>query len=191
MAREDEAPEEADERLSSSSSSPTKRIEGSESLPGGRSSAAERRVGARRALTAAEQESLVRELESSGQRVREFAATHGLHVSTLYTWRRRVRAGEPVRRGGWKGGRPNFSAEERRTALEAWAKSEMPAVGFAKLWGVSPESLRGWRARYELGGPQALEPKKLGRPAGDGRSQLPEPLQAESCARSGASRTSA
>jgi transposase InsO family protein len=176
MAEEDEDPEDAGERRSSLS----KRIEEPVGLPGGRSSAAERRVGARPALTPAEQEALVRELESSGSSVPEFAAAHGLHASTLYTWRRRVRAGEPVRRSGWKkGGRGNFDAEERRAALEAWAKSGMTALAFAKLWGVSPESLRGWRARYELGGPKALEPKKLGRPRGDGLSQLPEPLQAE------------
>jgi transposase-like protein len=130
-------------------------------------------------LTPAEQEALVQELESGAQSVPEFAAAHGFHTSTVYAWRRRVRSGEPVRRGGWRGGRGNFSPEERRAALEAWSKSGMTAIAFSKLWGVSPESLRGWRARYELGGPQALEPKKLGRPSGDGRSTLPEPLQAE------------
>jgi transposase InsO family protein len=176
MAEAEEDPEDAGERRLSHS----KRIEEPVGLPGGRSSAAERRVGARHALTPAEQERLVAELESSGSSVPEFAAAHGLHASTLYTWRRRVRAGEPVRRRGWKkGGRGNFSPEERRAALEAWAKSGMTAIAFAKLWDVSPESLRLWRARYELGGPKALEPKKLGRPRGDGRSQLPAPLQAE------------
>lgn len=176
MAEEVEDPENSGERRSSLS----KRIEEPGSLPGGRRRAAERRVGARQALTPAEQEALVRELEASGKSVPEFAAAHGVHASTLYTWRRRVRAGEPVRRSGWKkGGRGNFNAEERRTALEAWAKSGMTAIAFSKLWGVSAESLRGWRARYELGGPKALEPKKLGRPRGDGRSQLAAPLQAQ------------
>jgi len=133
-------------------------------------------VGARAAVTPAEQEALVRELEESGSSVPKFAAAHGLHASTLYTWRRRVRAGEPVRRSRWKkGGRGNFSAEERRAALEAWAKSGLTAVAFAKLWGVSSESLRGCRARYELGGPKALEPKKLGRPKGEGRRVVQGP----------------
>jgi len=130
-------------------------------------------------LTPAEQEALVRELESSGRHVREFAAAHGLHPTTLYAWRRRVRAGEPVHRGGWKRARPNFSAEERRAALEAWSKSGLNAISFAKLWGVSSESLRNWRSRYELGGPQALEPRKTGRPAGEARSTLPASLQEE------------
>ena len=178
MAQERQDPEGSLDRFSSSSLS--KKIEEAESLPGGRSSAAQRRVGTRRALTPAEQESLVHALEASGQSVTEFAAEHGLHATTLYTWRRRVRLGEPVRRSGWKkGGRGNFSPEERRGALEAWSKSGMTAIAFSKLWGVSPESLREWRARYELGGPQALEPKKLGRPRGEGRSTLPELLQAE------------
>jgi len=127
----------------------------------------------------AEQESLLRELASSESSVAEFAQAHGVHVSTLYAWLRRVRAGEPVRRSARKGGRPSFSPEERRSALESWSKSGMTAIAFSKLWGVSPESLRGWQARYELGGPQALEPKKLGRPSGEGRSTLPTPLQAE------------
>ncbi|HEX6884368.1 MAG TPA: transposase, partial [Planctomycetota bacterium] len=136
-------------------------------------------MGARRVLTPAEQESLVRALEASGQSVTAFAAAHGLHATTLYTWRRRVRLGEPARRAGRRTGRPSFSAEERRAALEAWSKSGLTAIAFSRLWGVSAESLRGWRSRYELGGPQALEPKKLGRPSGAGRSTLPGPLQAE------------
>jgi hypothetical protein len=45
-------------------------------------------------------------------------------------------------------------------------------------WGVSVEDLRAWRRLYSAGGPQALEPKPLGRPLGDGRSTLPERLQA-------------
>src|SRR5262245_47056212 len=178
MADEQGDPEEASSALSCSSSH-SKRNEEPVSLPGGRSSAAERRVGARRALTPAEQEALVRELEASCCDVREFAAAHGVHPTTLYTWRRRVRAGEPVHGGGWKKARPNFSAEERRAALEAWSKSGMCGKAFAKLWGVSAESLRHWRTRYELGGPQALEPQKTGRPRGKGRSALPVELQEE------------
>jgi len=177
MAEEQESPEDADSRLSSSS--PSKRIEEA-SVPGGRLSAAERRVvPPRPALTPAEQEALVRELESSRKSVPDFAAAHGYHPSTMYAWLRRYRAGEPLRRAGWRSGRPNFSAEERRAALEAWAKSGLTAVAFAKLWGVSSGSLRDWRSLYEQGGPKALEPKKLGRPRGEGRSMLPTALQAE------------
>ncbi len=178
MAQEQQDPEGSLDRFSSSPSLSKKIVEPA-SLPGGRSSAAERRVRAHREYTAAEQEALLSELGSSGASVAEFAAQHGVHSSTLYAWLRRARAGEPLRRTGKKCGRPSFSPEERRAALEAWSKSGMTAIAFSKLWGVSPESLRGWQARYELGGPQALEPKKLGRPSGEGRSTLPEPLQAE------------
>ena len=69
MASEQGEPEEAGSALSSSSSSLSKEIEEAGSLPGGRSSAAQRRAGARRALTESEQEALVRELESRRQRV--------------------------------------------------------------------------------------------------------------------------
>ena len=178
MVQEQQDPEGSLDRFSSSSS-PSKEMEDPESLPGGRSSAAERRVLARREYTAAEQEALLSELASSGASVAQFAAQHGVHSSTLYAWLRRARAGEPLRRTGKRCGRPSFSPEERRAALEAWSKSGLTAIAFSKLWGVSAESLRGWQARYELGGPQALEPKKLGRPSGAGRSTLPEPLQAE------------
>lgn len=163
-----------------SSSSPSKRIVEPESLPGGRSSAAAQRVGARRVFSEAEQQALLREYEASQESVAQFAARAGVHYTTLYTWVRRARAGEPVRRRRAKRGeRPSFSPEQRRAALEAWSKSGLSATAFSKVWGVSPESLRGWRARYELGGPKALEPKRLGRPRGEGRSQLPDPVQAE------------
>jgi transposase InsO family protein len=175
MAREQGDPAEAD-RLPSSSS-PSEKIEDTEGLPGGRGSAAERRVGARRKHTREERSALLAQFEQSGQSVYDFAVEHGVHSSTLFAWR--SRAAKKARRAGRRPARPHFSAEERRGALEAWAKSGLTAVAFAQLWGVSAESLRGWRARYELGGPQALEPRKLGRPHGAGLSTLPAPLQAE------------
>jgi transposase-like protein len=146
MADEQAGPEESLDRFSSSSSF-SKKIEEPDSLPGGRSSAAQRRVSDRRLIPEAEQESLLRELAASKLSVAEFAAAHDVHASTLYAWLRRVRAGEPLRRTSKKCGRPSFSPEERRSALEAWSKSGMTAIAFSKLWGVSPESLRGWRAR--------------------------------------------
>ena len=175
MAEVDEGPEEVEGALVGSSS-PSKKNEEPVSLPGGRSSAAERRVVWR---SASEIESLLEEYVASGLGVHAFAAGRGLHASTLYAWLRRARQGEPLRRTRSVRGRRVFSAEERRSALEAWSKSGLTAITFSKLWGVSPESLRAWRRAYELGGPKALEPKKLGRPLGGGRSTLPESLQAE------------
>ena len=163
---------------SSSCSSPPERNEDPESLPGGRSERGVAARGRRREYTQSEAEALLAELSSSGERVAEFAVQHGLHSSTLYAWMRRVRAGGPLRSPG-RPARRCFTPEERRAALEAWAKSGLTAIHFAKLWGISAESLRSWRTRFELGGPQALEPKAVGRPRGKGRSQLPEPLQAE------------
>ncbi len=91
MAEEQGDPEEAGKRLSSSS--PAKRIEEPGSPPGGRSSAAERRVGAPRIYTPEERAVLLEALRKSGQGVEDFAAEHGLHVSTLYMWRYRARHG--------------------------------------------------------------------------------------------------
>jgi transposase-like protein len=161
------------------SSCPPERIEDPESLPGGRSERGVAARGPRREYTQDEAEALLAELTSSGERVADFAVRHGLHSSTLYAWLRRVRAGASLRASG-RAARRCFSPEELRAALEAWAKSGLTANHFAKLWGISAESLRSWRTRFELGGPQALEPKAVGRPRGKGRSQLPEPLQAAS-----------
>ncbi len=172
MAQEREDPEGSEDR----SVFPRKENEEPSSLPGGRSSAAERRVVLRSAL---EIEALLSAYGSSGESVPAFAASHGLRASTVYGWLRRARQGEPLRQTGSLRGRRVFGAEERRTALEAWSKSGLTAIAFSKLWGVSPESLRGWRRAYELGGPQALEPKKLGRPTGGGLSMLPAALQSE------------
>ena len=162
------------------SSSPSKKIEDTEGLPGGRSRAAARRVGSRggsrssRKYTRAEQEALLREQERSGESVKRFAARRGLPVWVLYQWRHRARANGragPLSRG--------LSAEDRRSAVEALARSGMAAKSFSKLWGVSARSLRSWQRAWKSGGPKALEPKKRGRPKGDGRSRLPAVLQAE------------
>lgn len=175
MAQEQDGSAGAQDALPSSSSL-SKEMESPGSLPGGRSSAAERRVVWR---STAEVEGVLREFAASGASVAAFAAQRGLHASTLYGWLRRARQGEPVRRSRVVRGRQVFSAEARRGALEAWSKSGLTAIAFSRLWGVSPESLRAWRKAYELGGPQALEPKKLGRPSGEGRSTLPAALQSE------------
>jgi transposase InsO family protein len=58
-------------------------------------------------------------------------------------------------------------------------KSGLSTLLFAQQWGVSEGSLRAWMRRYRKGGPKALETGELGRPRGEGRSQLPLPLQAE------------
>ncbi|MCI0572619.1 MAG: DDE-type integrase/transposase/recombinase, partial [Myxococcaceae bacterium] len=72
-----------------------------------------------------------------------------------------------------------FSADERRTAVEAQAKSGLSLRVFSQHWGVSMESLRHWIKLYAAGGPKALEGKRLGRPRGAKGSQLPSAVQAE------------
>ncbi len=174
MAEEPKSPEEVGTRPSSPYS---QRIESPVSLPGGRSSAAERRVGARRRYTPEERARLLREHEASGLSVEPFCAQHGIQPSTLHTWRQKARRGA---RGKSRVRLHRiYSPEERRAAVEAWSKSGLSAPDFAKLWGVSSASLRNWRRSWEIGGAKALEPKRQGRPKGEGRSQLPEPLQSE------------
>jgi transposase-like protein len=169
--------QDAEPESGASSSFLPKRIVEPRSLPGGRSSGAQRRV-ARRRYTAEQRAELLFALECSGQSVERFAAAHGVQPSTLFMWRYRARH-EGKRPPNRSAHRRTYSPEERRAAVEGWAKSGLTAFEFAKLFGVSTESLRAWRRAYEDGGPKALEPKPRGRPKGDGRSKLPSSLQTE------------
>jgi transposase InsO family protein len=50
---------------------------------------------------------------------------------------------------------------------------------FAATVGVAPQTLSGWKKRYEADGPRGLEPRVLGRPKGTRtRSRLPEAVKA-------------
>jgi len=121
MAQEQQDPEGSVDRFPSSASS--KEIEGPGSPPGGRSSAAERRVRARRECTAPEQEALLSELASSGASVAEFAALHGV-LPRRCTRGCVVRA--PVSRCGDRGGRAGGRASARRNAGQRWRRGRSP-----------------------------------------------------------------
>jgi transposase-like protein len=139
MADDLEDPAEAGCPLSSSS--PSKRIEDPASLPGGRAPRSGALGAARRRFTPEERAALLAELEASGESVERFALARDLVPATLHKWRYRVRDAQG------QTAKPHrvFSPEERRTALEAWSKSGLTAIAFAKLWSVSSESLRAWR----------------------------------------------
>ena len=102
---------------------------------------------------------------------------------------RRMGSPEPgsppaARRGVAKRGRGrplgrSYSPEERRRLLEAWAKSGMGLGAFSRTVDVAPQTLGGWKRRYEEDGPFGLEPRTLGRPKGSGAgSRLPEAVKA-------------
>jgi transposase InsO family protein len=75
----------------------------------------------------------------------------------------------PTSRGGRRGPRPGashrrYTPEERRAAVEAYVKSGLTYDGFARIWGMSAETLYVWMKIYRERGPQGLE-----HPCGSGR----------------------
>jgi transposase InsO family protein len=136
--------------------------------------------------TLAQKRALLQAYASSGLLMGEFCRKHGLSTGTLCAWRRRYGmhgdAGlENLPNPRNTGGRSRqYTPEERRQAVEAFFKSGMRRVAFARTWGVTPKTLQRWLAVWEKEGPKALETKPRGRPKGSGAgSQLPQAVQAE------------
>jgi len=137
-----------------------------------------RRGGSSRRYSTAERKRLLDELERSGERMADFCARQHVSTATICAWKRALRAHgeaglvarEPRRNALGRTG-PKRSADERRAAIEAYAKSGMTLKTFARAWGLSPWTLRTWVVRYEREGPQGLEPRKRGRPRGSGPKQ--------------------
>lgn len=152
-----------------------------EDLPGGRSErGAAARFGrrdraGRRRFTPAERRELLAAFEASGKSVRDFCAAHGLVESTLHGWRKR--AGHGRRRARTKKSTATYTPEQRRSAVEAFARSGRTRVEFAALWGVSTTTLSTWLKRYEAEGPKGLETR---RHAGPGRPRtIPDGVRDE------------
>lgn len=55
--------------------------------------------------------------------------------------------------------RRSFTPDERRTAVEAYLKTELTLQDFAKLWDLSSATLSKWVRNYEQDGPKGLERK--------------------------------
>jgi len=116
-------------------------------------------------------------LEKSGESVATFAAKRGLSGPTLYTWCHEARGnskGErrarvPSAKGRSEvATRPVYNGDQRRQAVEAYGKSGMTLKTFAQVYGISDRVLSTWVARYERGGPKALESHLRGRKKGSG-----------------------
>ncbi len=149
--------------------------------PGGRARREPRSYGTEEKLA------LLRAFEASGQGMRAFCAERGLNTASLCKWRRRFAAEgaaglepRPNPRNRGKPGRRPYAPEERRKAVEGFAKSGMTAEDFARVWGISTKALSHWRRRYEEGGPKALEPLARRRGGSGGAAKrLPAPVRAE------------
>lgn len=134
-----------------------------------------RRRSTSRRYDVSERKRLLAELAQSGETMATFCARHHVSTATICAWRRGLRARgeeglvprEPGRNPSGKHGRMR-SPEERRQAIEAFDRSKMTLDAFARTYGVSPWTMRGWVARYRKEGPKGLEPRPRGRPKGSG-----------------------
>jgi len=124
-----------------------------------------------RRYTPAQKQALLAAYASSGATMVDFCAQHGITTASLCTWRRRQKAegdaGLAARRNARNARGPHRGAyppEQRRAAVEAFLASGQTLQDFARIWGVSRKIFGIWVKRYRADGPQALEPRRRGRP---------------------------
>ncbi len=130
---------------------------------------------------------LVKEYLKIGGSQRSFCITHGINGSTFNCWLKKYR----IEGEEWMRKRHNqylvsghhdgpFKPEERRQAVEMFMKSGSSVHDFARVWGVSENTLEGWLQKYRTGGPKALEGRKPGgRPRRKGVRELIEKVKQE------------
>lgn len=113
-----------------------------------------------------------------------FCQSRGIKVSTFATWWTRYQLlgekGLLKQRKVMKHSGP-WPPDERRKAVEAFQKSGMNIMNFARTWGVGHVSLKSWVEKYRREGPKGLERKKFsaGRPARHGVRDLIEKVKSE------------
>jgi transposase-like protein len=142
-------------------------------LPGGAESGPDALAGRRRAqYTPAERRQWVEAFAASGETQRVFCARHGLSTTTLCKWRRRYTARgaagletRPNPRNARGPKRGAYRPEERRQAVEAYRKAGRTRRDFARIWGVSTNTLSQWLRRYDQEGPRGLETRRPARGA--------------------------
>jgi len=85
-----------------------------------------------------------------------FCEQHALKYTTFRNWpyKRRAQRASPASKA------KRFTPDERRAAVEAFAKSGRKREDFARLWGCSTSSLDKWIRRYEAEGPKGLETRR-------------------------------
>jgi len=108
---------------------------------------------ARSEYSANERARLVALFNRSDLTVRAFAQQHDVKFTTFRNWLYRRNAKHKPLLGKAK----RFTPDERRAAVEAFAKSGRTRADFARLWGCSASSLDKWLARYRDEGPKGLE----------------------------------
>lgn len=125
----------------------------------------------RRRYSLEERTALLRTFHDSGLPVAQFCRREGVGADTLYRWLRgggKRTKGQASRRSDGRAANASYSADQKRTALEALERSGRKLADFALLWGVSASSLRHWKRQYEEHGPQGLERRPRSKATGPG-----------------------
>lgn len=144
--------------------------------------------GTTKRFSPARRKALLEAYAGSGEPQKTFCAREGVSVATLCAWRRRLQeegesglaTREPERNPSGRRG-PVRTPDARRAAVEAYQRSGMKLEQFARTYGCSPWTLRGWLKRYQAGGPKALETRAAGRKPGSagGFARVSESVRAE------------
>jgi len=130
----------------------------------------------------------IREFLEEGGSQRAFCAARGINFPSFNKrFRTYQKRGEKyLREHSGRGNRQNkhngpYTADQRRQAVEAFLKSGTTQDDFARLWGIGTKTLNYWLARYEEGGPKALERRVSpgGRPRRKGVHDLIEGVKRE------------
>ena len=124
-----------------------------------------------RRFTADQKQAILKAFETWEGPMETFCARHEVSSSSLCAWRRAYQAlgaqaleGRKVDGGAVHHG--PYTPEQRQQAVEAFRKSGMSADVFARVWKVTPHTLRDWTRRYEAEGARGLLLTRRGSPRG-------------------------
>src|ERR1019366_9638991 len=96
--------------------------------------------------------------------VTAFGKAHSVPLDTLYGWKRKPAAGRAAKKKAKV--QRSFTPDQRRQAVEAFAKAGQSLKDFGKAWGVNEQVLGRWVKAYRTEGPKALAGKRMGRKPG-------------------------
>ncbi len=82
--------------------------------------------------------------------------------------------GSPAKREDTKQDNARIAPAQRIVLLDVWERSDLTAVDFAVMVGVTPHTLYEWKRRFQKYGPAGLMERRRGGRTG---SRLPEPTQ--------------
>ncbi|HET6202122.1 MAG TPA: transposase, partial [Planctomycetota bacterium] len=143
--------------------------------------AAQQPPGRRRRYGEQERDALLTELAASGESVQRFARRHGMSPWTIRKWAKAAGTRGPKRPRRSPSGRGcrQYSFEERKAAVEAFAKSGRTQFEFARLYGVTQNTLSKWLRRYREEGPKGLERRPYSRRREGRKAGLAEAVRGE------------